>query len=97
MRITYYRLPQELSAREQYRILKAEGHCNKPEPPQDLTDEEILNCMGIYHMCKLKEAKRMMAKYGGTAHTEWYDRDGSFQDSTDISLGRANKGSYRSA
>ena len=47
MRITYYRLPQELSAREQYRILKAEGYCNKPEPPQDLTDEEILNCMGI--------------------------------------------------
>ena len=41
MRITYYRLPQELSAREQYRILKAEGYCNKPEPPQDLTDEEI--------------------------------------------------------
>ena len=62
-----------------------------------LTDEEILNCMGIYHMCKLKEAKRMMAKYGGTAHTEWYDRDGSFQDSMDISLDRANKGSYRSA
>ena len=63
----------------------------------DVSDEEILNCMGIYHMCKLKEAKRMLAKYGGTAHTEWYDRDGSFQDSTDISLDRANKGSYRSA
>lgn len=97
MRITYYTLPQELTAREQYRILKDEGFCNKPEPPQELTDEEILNCMGIYHMCKLKEAKRMLKKYGGWAHTEWFDRDGSFQDSMDINLNGTNKGSYRSA
>lgn len=97
MRVTYYTLPQELTAREQYKILKAEGFCDRPEPPQDLTDEEILNCMGIYHMCKLKEAKRMLKKYGGVAHTEWFDRDGSFQDSMDISLNGTNKGSYRSA
>lgn len=97
MRITYYSLPQTLSAREQYRILKEEGYCNKSEPPQDMTDEEILKVMGIYHMCKLREAKRMLKKYGGFAHTEWWDRDGSFQDSTDIDLDGRNKGSYRSA
>ena len=97
MRITYYSLPQTLSARDQYRILKEEGYCNKSEPPQDMTDEEILKVMGINHMCKLREAKRMLKKYGGFAHTEWWDRDGSFQDSTDIDLDGRNKGSYRSA
>ena len=30
MRITKYMLPQTLTAREQYRILKAEGYCTKP-------------------------------------------------------------------
>ena len=96
MRITKYMLPQTLTAREQYRILKAEGYCTKPEPPQELTDEEILNCMGIYHVCKVSEAKRMIKKYGGCAYTEWYDRDGSFQDSMEVKVNGRNTGSYGS-
>jgi hypothetical protein len=97
MRVTYYSLPQSLPAREQYRILKAEGYCNRPEPPKELTDEQILKDMGVYHMCKLREAKRLLKKYGGYARTEWYDRDGSFVDVSDIDLDGRNSGSYRSA
>ena len=98
MRITRYTLPQTMNAREQYRILKAEGYpVPSTEPPQDMTDEQILEVIDINHICKVSEAKRMLKKYGGSAWTEWYDRDGSFQDSMDISLDRANKGSYRSA
>ena len=98
MRITRYALPQTMNAREQYKVLKAEGFAvPSTEPPQNMTDEQILEVIDINHICKVSEAKRMLKKYGGSAWTEWYDRDGSFQDSTDISLGRANKGSYRSA
>lgn len=97
MRMTYYSLPQELTAREQYRILKAEGYCSKSEPPKELTDDEILRVIGVYHICKLREAKRMLKKYGGFACTEWYDRDGSFVDSMEINLDGRNTGSYRSA
>ena len=96
MRITRYRLPQTMTAREQYRILKAEGYCNRPEPPKEMTDEEILECMGIDHICNVREAKRMLKKYGGCAFTEWFDRDGSFQDSMEIQLNGRNVGSYGS-
>ena len=50
----------------------------------------------INHICKVSEAKRMMKKYGGCAWTEWYDRDGSFQDSMEIRLNGRNTGSYGS-
>jgi len=96
MRITYYKLPQNLSAREQYRILKAEGFTSLSEPPQNLTDDEILRVLGINHQCKLSEAKRMIKKYGGSGFTEWFDKDGSFTDSTEVMLNGRNKGSYRS-
>ena len=42
------------------------------------------------------EAKRMLRKYKGSAWTEWYDRDGSFQDSMKIRLNGRNTGSYGS-
>lgn len=96
MRITYYRLPQDLPAREQYKILKAEGFTSLCEPPQDMTDEEILKVLGINHQCKLTEAKRMIKKYGGSGFTEWFDRDGSFTDSTALAVKGRNKGSYGS-
>lgn len=86
MRISYYRLPQELTAREQYRILKAEGWCNRPEPPKELTDEEILECMGINHQCSISTAKAMMKKYGGCGWTEHYERDGGLFEVTPIKL-----------
>ena len=97
MRVTKYTLPQELSAREQYRILKAEGYpVPSTEPPKDLSDEQILEVIGINHICKVSEAKRMLRKYKGSAWTEWYDRDGSFQDSMEIRLNGRNTGSYGS-
>ena len=97
MRITRYRLPQTMTAREQYRILKAEGYAvPRTEPPQDMTDEQILEIIDIDHICNVREAKRMLKKYGGCAHTEWYDRDGSFQDAMEIRLNGRNAGSYGS-
>lgn len=97
MRITRYTLPQTMNAREQYRILKAEGYpVPSTEPPQDMTDEQILEVIDINHICKVSEAKRMLKKYGGSAWTEWYDRDGSYQDCMEIRLNGRNTGSYGS-
>ena len=96
MRITYYQLPQTLSAREQYKILSAEGYCNKCEPPKDMSDEAILECMGINHQCSVRECKRMMKKYGGCGFTNWFDRDGSFVDSMEVRVTGRNTGSYGS-
>lgn len=96
MRITYYQLPQTLSAREQYRILKAEGYCDRPEPPQELSDEQILKDMGIYHQCSVRECKRMIKKYGGGGLTQWFDRDGSLVDSMEVRVAGRNRGSYGS-
>lgn len=87
MRTSYYRLPQELSAREQYRILKAEGFAvPSTEPPQNMTDEQILEVIDINHICKVSEAKRMLKKYGGCAWTEHYERDGGLFETSEITL-----------
>jgi len=75
-----------MPAREQYRILKAEGFCNLCEPPADLSDEEILECMGINHQCRVSVAKAMLRKYGGGAWTEHYERDGGLFEVTPVNL-----------
>ena len=86
MRITYYSLPQELTGREQYHILKAEGLCNRPEPPAEMTDEEVLNCLGTSHQMSITTAKKMLRKYGGNAWTEHYERDGGLMETTPVKL-----------
>lgn len=46
-------------------------------------------------LCNVSYAKKMLKKQGGAAWTEHYDRDGSFQESTPITLGNNANTTYR--
>lgn len=43
----------------------------------------------------VSSAKQLLKKQGGTAWTEHYDRDGSFQESTPIKMGNNANTTYR--
>ena len=86
MRLTYYVLPDTLTAREQYEILKKEGFTQLGDPPPGMDDEQILSVLGCYHRCTVSTAKAMIRKYGGHGFTEHIDRDGTLFETTPIRL-----------
>lgn len=46
-------------------------------------------------LCSVSYAKKQIRAKGGAAWTEHYDRDGSFQESTSITLGNNADTTYR--
>ena len=91
MRITYYAFPPYMGAREQWKILKKEGFSvPQNEPPADYIREAILDVIGTEHKCSIRTAKAMLKKYGGSAWTAHYERDGGFMETTEITLSGNN-------
>lgn len=98
MRITRYKFPDEMSIREIALATKRdiEGQTNILAVPDDVYDEVLeRNFLRVVDYCTITTAKKMLKKYGGTAWTDHFERDGGFFESTPITLkGNNSKHKY---
>ena len=88
MRITYYNFPNEMSIRDIALITKREIHGREDitEVPDNVTDEVLELNFSRSVDVSITTAKKLMKKYGGTACTQHFDRDGGLFETTPVLL-----------
>ena len=86
MRITYYRFPQEMTARERILAWRKTADPTTGEPPEDMDEEKLARAFPRTQECSVSLAKKLLRKYGGEAFTQHFDRNGGLFETSPICL-----------
>ena len=94
MRLTYYRFPEDSDQMIRFQegcavILKTGSEIHPETIPEDKWP--LIDCISdILGPVSITRAKQLLRKYGGSAWTEHYERDGSLFEVSAISLSGNN-------
>ena len=92
MRINYYVFPKELTARQRYaayeEIFGGNEDWNWRRVVANNTPDELVDKWypSVIEACSVTTAKKLLRKFGGSAYTQHFERDGGLIGTTQIEL-----------